>query len=69
MVWGGGRVLLSAQRLYYGGDQLDCPPPNSLNHYVPLNKTGVNSTGERIRATMALLLAFIMAAHKNRLIP
>ena len=48
---GGGRVLLCTQR-----DQLDCPPPNGLNHYLPLNKTGAHSTGEGFRATMALLL-------------
>ena len=53
---GGGRALLCAQRLYYGRDQLDCPPPNGLNHNLPLNKTqGAHSTGERFRATMALL--------------
>ena len=52
---GGGRVLLCAQRLYYRRDQLDCPPPNGLNHYLPLNKTGAHSAGERFRATMALL--------------
>ena len=46
---GGGRVLLCTQR-----DQLDCPPSNCLNHYLPLNKTGAHSTGERFRATMAL---------------
>ena len=55
MVGGGGRVLLCAQRLYYVGDQLDCLPPNGLNHYLPLNKTGAHSTDERFRATMALL--------------
>ena len=54
-VGGGGRVLLCAQRLYYGRDQLDCPPPKGLNHYLPLNKTGAHSTGERFRATIALL--------------
>ena len=37
----------------------DCPPPNGLNHYLPLNKTGAHSTGERFRATMALLLRFM----------
>ena len=37
-------------------DQLDCPPPNGLNHYLPLDKTGAHSTGERFRATMAFLL-------------
>ena len=53
---GGGWVLLFAKRLYYRRDQLDCPPPNGLNHYLPLNKTGAHiSTGERFRATMALL--------------
>ena len=36
-------VLLCAQRLYYGRDQLDCPPPNGLNHYLPLNKTGAHN--------------------------
>ena len=55
MCRGGGRVLLCAQRLYYGRDQLDCPPTNGLNHNFPLNKTA-HSTGERFRATMALLL-------------
>ena len=41
-------------------DQLDCPPPNGLNHYLPLNTTGAHSTGERFRATMAhLFLNFI----------
>ena len=54
-VCGGGRVLLCAQRLYYRRDQLDCPPPNCLNHYLSLNKTGAYSTGERFRATLALL--------------
>ena len=60
-VWweGGGRVLLCAQRLYFGRDQRDCPPPNGLNHYIPLNKTGAHSTGERIRVTMTLLLSLI----------
>ena len=57
---GGGRVLLSAQRLYYRRDQLDCPPSNGLNHYLPLNKTGAHSTSERFRAVMALLLNYIM---------
>ena len=38
---------------------LDFPPPNGLNHYPPLNKTGAHSTGERLRATMALLLRTI----------
>ena len=52
----GGRVLLCTQR-----DQLDCPPPNGLNHYLPLNKTGAHSTGERFRATMALLLYLFLA--------
>ena len=47
---GRGRVLLCTQR-----GQLDCPPPNGLNHYHPLNKTDAHSTGERFRATMALL--------------
>ena len=51
-----GRVLLCAKRLYYRRDQLDCPPPNGLNHYLSLKKTGADSTGERFRATMALLL-------------
>ena len=51
---GWGRVLLCTQR-----DQLDCPPPNGLNHYLPLNKTGAHSTGERFRATIALLYMFI----------
>ena len=55
MVGGGGRVLLCAQRLYYRRDQLDCPPPNGLNHYLPLNKTCAHGKGERFRATMALL--------------
>ena len=55
MVGGWGRVLLCAQRLYYRRDQLDCPSPNGLNHYLPLNKTDANSTGEHFRATMALL--------------
>ena len=41
--------------LFTQRDQLDCPPPNGLNHYLPLNKTGPHSTGERFRATMALL--------------
>ena len=50
MIGGGGRVLL----LCTLRDQLDCPPPNGLNHYLPLNKTGAHSTGERFRATMAL---------------
>ena len=54
-VGGGGRILSCAQRLYYGRDQLDRPPPNGLNHNLPLNKTGANSTGERFWATMALL--------------
>ena len=52
---GGGRVLLCDQRLHYVRDQLDCLPPNGLNHYLPLNKTGAHSTGERFRAIMALL--------------
>ena len=52
---GGGRVLLCTQR-----DQLDCPPPNDLNHYLPLNKTGAHSTGEQFRATMALLFKIII---------
>ena len=47
--------MLCAQRLYYGRDQLDCPSSNGLNHYLPMNKTGAHSTGERFRATMALL--------------
>ena len=56
---GEGRVLLCAQRLYYRRDQLDCPPPpNGLNHYLPMNKTGARSTGERFRATMGLFLFF-----------
>ena len=46
----GGRVLLC------GKGQLDCPPSNGLNHYLSLNKTGANSTDERFRARMALLL-------------
>ena len=58
VVGGGGRVLLCAQRLYYRRDLLDCPPPNGLNHYLSLNKTGPHSTGERFMATMALLLCF-----------
>ena len=51
---GGGRVLLCAQRPYYGRDQLDCPSPNGLNHYLPLNKTGAHtcSTGEQFGATL-----------------
>ena len=53
---GGGRVLLCAQRLYNRRDQLDCSPPNGLNHYLPLNMIGAHSTGERFRATIALLL-------------
>ena len=57
MVGGGGRVLLCAQRLYYGRDQLDRPPPNGLNHYLPLNKSGALSTGECFRFTMALLFS------------
>ena len=48
-------VLFCAQRLYYGRDQLDCSPPIGLNHYLPPNKTGAHSTGERFRATMTLL--------------
>ena len=52
---GGGRVLLYSQRPYYGRDQLDCSPPNGLNHYLPLNKTGAHSIGVLFRATMALL--------------
>ena len=44
MIGGGGRVLFCTQR-----DQLDCPPPNGSNHYLPLNKTGAHSTGERFR--------------------
>ena len=47
--------MLCAQRLYYRRYQLNCPPPNGFNHYLPLNKTGVHSTGERFSATMALL--------------
>ena len=62
MVGGGGRALLCAQILYYGRDQLDCPPPNGLNHYLPLNKTGANSTGERFSATIALLLKYLLRA-------
>ena len=53
---GGGRVLLCTQR-----DQLDCPPPNGLNHYLPLNKTGAHSSGERFRATMAWPSFFIFS--------
>ena len=65
--WGRGRVLLCAQRLYYGRDQLDCPPPNGLNYYLPLNKTGAHSTGEKFRATMALLsyILFIQIMNKQ----
>ena len=41
--------------------QIDCPPPNGLNHYLSLNKTGAHSTGERFssrfRAIMALLIS------------
>ena len=44
--------------------QLDCPPPNGLN---PLNKTGAHSTGERFRATMALLLYTLYAVCKQSL--
>ena len=51
---GGGSVLLCAQRLYFGRDQLDCYPPNGINHYLPLNKPGAHSTRERFRATMGL---------------
>ena len=59
---GGGRVLLCTQR-----GQLDCPPPNGLNHYLPLNKTGAHSTGERFRATMALLFSFFnVLVHEGR---
>ena len=37
-------------------NQLDCPPPNGSNNYLPLNKIGAHSTGERFcRATLALL--------------
>ena len=64
MLRGGGRVLLCAQRLYYRRDQLDCPPPNGLNHYLSLNKTGARSTGERFRATMALLFSFLDSLSK-----
>ena len=56
-------VLLCAQRLYYVREQLDCSPSNGLNHYLPLNKTGAHSTGERFRATMALL--FIKVSTKT----
>ena len=49
----GGRVLLCAQRLYYRRDQLDCLPPNGLNHYLSLSKTGAHSTGERFRAVIS----------------
>ena len=57
VVGAGGRVLLCAHKLYYRRDQLDCPPPNGLNHYnyLSLNKNSAHSTGERFRATMALL--------------
>ena len=48
------------QRLYYRRDQLDCPPPNGLNYYLSLNKTGAYSAGERFRATMALLLCLFV---------
>ena len=40
----------------YGRDQLDYSPTNGLNHYLPLIKTGAHRSGERFRATMALLL-------------
>ena len=70
---GGGRVLLCAQRLYYGRDKLDCPPPNGLNHYLPLNKTDAHRTGEGFSATLALLFypsdeTYIVCAQKNHLI-
>ena len=55
MWWGEGVGSCYALKDYYGRDQLDCPPLNGLNHYFPLNKTGAHSTGERFRATMALL--------------
>ena len=42
---GGGRVLLCAQRAYSRRDQLDCPSPNGLSHYLPLNKTGAHIRG------------------------
>ena len=61
----GERGLVMRLRLYYGRDQLDCPPPNGLNHYLPLNKTGPNSTGERFRAIMALLFAFTCLKIQN----
>ena len=62
---GGGRVLLCAQRLYYRRDQLDCLPPNGLNHYLSLNKTDAHSTGERFRATMALLFVISETFHEH----
>ena len=52
--------MLCAQRLYYGNDQFYCPLPNGLNHCLPLNKTGAHSTGERFRATMALLFFLVI---------
>ena len=36
-----------------------CPSQNYLNHYLSLNKTGAHNTGERLRATMALLLFIV----------
>ena len=53
-------VLLCAQRLCYRRDQLNCSPPNGLNHYLQLNKTGAHSTGERFRAIMALLWFYVL---------
>ena len=55
-VWlGEGVGSCYALKGYYGRDQLDCPPLNCLNHYLPLNKTAIHNTGERFRATMVLL--------------